>query len=54
MQPKSKRKDKTLTEIKSQKKINIVHLSFISLVDAFVALGGTADKSGSVSKSSLI
>lgn len=53
MLPKLKSKEKTAIERKFHNKTNTVNIHFI-VVDAFVALGGHIDKSGSVSKTSLI
>ncbi len=49
----SRKKESKIIKVKLQKKINIVK-NLLILVDAFVALGGSADKSGTVSKTSLI
>jgi hypothetical protein len=53
MLPRSKRKERRITEEKLRRKTSTVR-SLLIIVDAFVALGGSADKSGTVSKTSLI
>ena len=53
MLPKSRRKDNKITEPILPKITNTVINSF-TLVDAFVALGGLLDKSGAVTKTTLI
>jgi hypothetical protein len=53
MRLKLKRKNRKHINTKQQRKVSIV-IRIFTLVDAFVALGGHADKSGSVNKTSLI
>ena len=54
MLPCLKRKGKRNLEVMSQSKTNTVPIQFNILVDAFVALGGKADKGGYVNKNVLM